>query len=135
MPTLVSRKIAAAALVVAALSGGPALAGGSVGLTITPGSSDAERALRAGLALYGIANDIRSSGSIRQHGRGNAAGLRQDGGGHFGVIHQEGRGHRGTISQTGRSNGYGLFQFGRNTDADIRQSGDGGSGLTFQFGF
>lgn len=130
----------AAALLVGALMAGalpaaPAQAGGTVGLTLTPQSRDAERALRAGLAIYGIANDIRASGSIRQFGRDNRAGLAQDGRGHLGIVHQEGRGHTGTLTQTGRSNAHGLFQFGRGANADIRQDGVGRSGVTVQFGF
>lgn len=113
----------------------PAQAGGQFGITVSPNGPEADLALRAGLALYGIIEGKRSSGAIRQRGHDNSAGIAQDGGGHYGIVHQEGRGHHGTIEQTGRNNAYGLFQFGRNTNATVRQHGHGGSGITFQFGY
>ena len=74
----------------------PAHAGGSVSISIAPGSADAEHAMRAGLGLFAIANGIKN-GSITQNGIGNAAGLIQNGSGNLGIVHQEGNGHEGTL--------------------------------------
>ncbi len=112
----------------------PAAAGGSVSISIAPGNAQQERAMRAGLGLYGLYNGIKS-GSIKQRGSGNMAGLLQNGRGNFGVVHQEGRGHNGTLQQNGNGNSYGLFQFGRNTNGHVSQYGNGGTGATFQFGW
>lgn len=116
-----------------ALPAAPAHAGGSVSISIAPGSGDAHRAIRAGLGIYALAKGIKS-GSISQNGLGNAAGLIQNGAGNLGIIHQDGNGHTGTLTQTGGGNSHGLFQFGNGTTGHIRQSG-GRSGATFQFGW
>ncbi|WP_349371267.1 curlin [Salinarimonas sp.] len=129
------RAATAAVLLAAGLATGPAAAGGTVTFSANAQGADAERALRAGLALYGLATDMRTNGRITQQGRDNAAGLLQNGRGNLGLVHQEGRDHVGTLEQDGDRNSYGLFQFGRGTRAHVRQRGDGGSGVTFQWGF
>lgn len=113
----------------------PAQASGTVSVRIAPGNADQDRAMRAGLAIYGIVRDVQSRGHIHQRGHDNSAGLRQAGQGHRGIVHQEGRGHHGSLSQQGEGHAFGLFQFGRNTRAEVEQTGRGGSGLMFQFGF
>ncbi|WP_349371131.1 curlin [Salinarimonas sp.] len=127
--------LAAAALALSALAGGPALAGGSVGLTVSPGTPEGDLALRTGLAIFGLANGMNGGGHIGQHGNGNAGGLLQNGSGNLGIVHQEGNGHNGTIQQNGHGNAHGLFQFGENTDAHVQQTGNGQSGVTVQYGF
>jgi len=136
MTTLTLKAAALAALVALPLAAAPApaLAGGQFTISAAPGSAEADLALRAGLAIFGIARDIDANGKITQRGRDNAAGLLQNGRGNFGIVHQDGRGHTGTLEQYGDGNSHGLFQFGRNTRAAVRQDG-GQSGLTFQFGF
>lgn len=128
-------KTAAVALVSASLLAVPAQAGGALSITLTPNGSDAEMALRAGLAIFGIAQDMQANGGITQTGTDNIAGLLQNGSGNVGVIHQDGSGHEGTLMQSGSGNAYGLFQFGHDTQAHVEQAGHGQSGLTFQFGF
>ena len=130
-------RTAAAALATLAIVGAaaPAHAGGSFSIHVQPRNADEERAMRAGFAIYSIANAVKSGGTIRQNGHGNAAGLAQNGHGNFGVVHQEGSGHEGTLSQNGHGNSYGLFQFGRNTSGHVTQNGNRGTGATFQFGW
>ena len=113
----------------------PAAAGGSVSISIAPGSADSERAMRAGLQLYSIFNAVKGSAAVRQKGSGNNAGIAQIGRGNFGVVHQDGHGHNGTLRQNGGNNAYGLFQFGRNTNGHVVQNGHGRTGATFQFGW
>ncbi len=113
----------------------PAQAGGSVSFNLQPRNAQEDRAMRTGFAVYSIVNAVKSGGTIRQNGTGNAAGLAQNGWGNFGVVHQEGSGHNGTLTQNGNGNSYGLFQFGRNTGSNVTQNGNGGTGATFQFGW
>ena len=120
---------------VAACLAAPALAGGSVSLSINAANSRDAQALRAGLVLYGIVQDIQSNGHVTQRGLGNAAALAQSGGGHLGVIHQDGFGHDGSLTQVGRGNAFGLFQFGRDTSGHVVQTGRGQSGVTIQYGW
>lgn len=112
----------------------PAHAGGSVSFNVAPSNAREARALRLGLALYALHQDVEANGHVTQHGARNAAGLYQGGPNNQGIIHQEGTGHHGTLTQTGGNNSYGLFQFGQNTSADVVQTG-GQSGLTVQFGW
>ena len=111
----------------------PAAAGGSVSINVAPSNAQEAQALRLGLALYALHNDIESNGHVTQSGVNNAAGIYQ-GSSDQAIIHQEGSGHTGTIEQTDGNNSYGLFQFGQNTDAAIQQTG-GQTGLTLQFGW
>lgn len=123
-----------AAVLATATFAAPAQAGGVLSVSLAPRNADEDRAMRAGLAIYAIANGIRNGG-IRQSGTGNSAGLAQNGSGNLGVVHQNGNGHNGTLSQTGNHNAHGLFQFGRNTSGHVAASGNGGTGATFQFGW
>jgi len=113
----------------------PALAGGSVSFASNPTTADDARALALGLALYGVANDIRSNGHITQRGARNIAGLAQSGRGHYGVIHQDGRGHDASLTQRGAGNSYGIFQFGRGASGHVTQNGYGQSGVLIQYGW
>jgi hypothetical protein len=113
----------------------PAQAGGSLSVHVQPRNEQENRAMRAGLSLYSIYNQVKGGASIRQIGSGNAAGVAQDGRGNQGIVHQEGRGHNGTVTQNGNGNSYGLFQFGRNTNGHATQTGNGNAGATFQFGW
>ncbi|HCH99740.1 MAG TPA: curlin, partial [Alphaproteobacteria bacterium] len=40
-----------------------------------------------------------------------------------------------SLDQSGNQNAFGLFQFGEGTTGHVSQSGNGQSGLLFQFGF
>ncbi|MCO5057233.1 MAG: curlin [Rhizobiaceae bacterium] len=123
----------AAALGLGAMA--PAHAGGSFSLSIAPRDARSDDAIRTGLQIYSLFNDIRGGASVRQKGNRNSAGLRQDGRRNRGLIYQEGDGHDGSIDQAGDGNAYGLFQFGRNTDAHVTQRGNGNTGATFVFGW
>ena len=112
----------------------PAMAGGSISLSLAPANAKQEQAMKTGLAIYGIVNAVKD-GSIKQKGNNNAAGLAQYGSGNFGVVHQDGNGHSGSLVQNGNGNAYGLFQFGKGTDAHVVQNGNGGTGATFAFGW
>lgn len=127
--------LVATLLATATLTAPAAQAGGFVSINLQPRNADEDRAMRTGLALYSLFNNVKGSGSITQKGSGNAAGIAQDGRGNFGVVHQKGKGHNGTVTQTGNNNSYGLFQFGRNTNGHAVQNGHGGTGATFQFGW
>lgn len=113
----------------------PAQAGGQVAINYTPQNAKDARALKTGLALYSLFNNVKNSGSIKQKGNNNSAGLGQNGKGNSGVIHQEGNGHNGTLQQNGNGNSYGLFQFGKGTNANVSQYGNGKTGATFVFGW
>jgi len=113
----------------------PAHAGGQVSITYNPKNAKDEKALKTGLALYSLFNNVKNSGSIKQKGNNNSAGLGQNGKGNSGVIHQEGNGHNGTLQQNGNNNSYGLFQFGKNTNGNVTQNGNGRTGATVQFGW
>lgn len=114
----------------------PATAGpsGQVAINITPTNAQDAQALRFGLALFALSQDIDANGHVTQHGINNAAGIYQGGRNNQAIIHQEGRGHNGSINQTGGNNSYGLFQFGNNTSGHVNQTG-GQSGLTLLFGW
>ena len=126
--SLVAMTIATSVLTV------PAAAGGSVSISLAPGSAKDAQALRTGLQVYSLYNGIKNGG-IKQRGSGNIAGLLQNGGGNLGIVHQEGNGHNGTVQQNGNGNAYGLFQFGKNTNGHAVQNGNGQTGATFQFGW
>ena len=67
----------AAALGLGAMA--PAHAGGSFSLSIAPRDARSDDAIRTGLQIYSLFNDIRGGASVRQKGNRNSAGLRQDG--------------------------------------------------------
>ena len=112
----------------------PALAGNSVAINLAPANAQEAQALRFGLALYALHQDIQTNGHVTQHGANNAAGIAQGGPNNQAIIHQEGSGHTGTIQQTGGNNAYGLFQFGQNTNAAVAQNG-GQTGISLVFGW
>jgi len=107
---------------------------GQVSINIAPSNAEEEQALRFGLAIYALAQDIDANGQVTQIGVNNAASIAQGGPNNQAIIHQEGCNNNGSINQTGGNNAYGLFQFGCNTSANINQSG-GQAGLTVQFGW
>jgi hypothetical protein len=117
----------------AALSA-PAYAGGWVSATYAPANARDAGALATGLRVYSLYHGLRGA-SIRQSGRRNVAGIGQNGRGNLGIIQQQGNGHSATLRQNGNDNTYGIFQFGRNTDANVVQNGDDGSGATFSYGW
>lgn len=127
------KTLAFAALTASTLAA-PALAGGSVAVNITPANAQEAQALRFGLALFALHQDIQTNGHVTQNGVGNAAGIAQGGPNNQAIIHQEGCNHTGTVNQTGGNNAYGLFQFGCNTTSHVNQTG-GQTGLTLQFGW
>jgi hypothetical protein len=112
----------------------PTFAGGSVSVTYAPANTRDTGALATGLRFYSLYRGLHGA-SIRQSGRGNAAGIGQYGRGNLGIIHQKGNGHSATLRQNGNDNAYGIFQFGRNTDANVVQNGYGGSGATLSYGW
>lgn len=114
---------------------GPAAAGGSISFDIVPTNAQDAQALKAGLQIYSIVNQVQNGASIKQIGMNNLAGIGQTGSGNLGVVHQNGNGHSGTLQQNGNDNAYGVFQFGENTDANVVQNGNGQAGATIQFGW
>lgn len=113
----------------------PAAASGSVSIHLQPRNADEARALRLGLGLYALRQDVRANGHVTQRGVNNAAGIVQRGQGSRAVIHQEGCNHNGTVRQQGENHAYGLFQFGCNAAHHASQSGRGQTGVTIQYGW
>lgn len=136
---MTATKTIAAALIAATLgttAGAiPASAGGSVSVNVAPRTQQEADAMRFGLGLYSLYNDVKSGASVKQRGSNNTAGVAQHGRNNNGIVYQEGNGHTGTIRQNGNNNSYGLFQFGRGTSANVSQNGNGQSGMTFQWGW
>ncbi|QKV18463.1 curlin [Oricola thermophila] len=130
---LIASLFAAAAAVSAVTA--PAMAGGSISVSIAPQGPEAEQAMRAGLGIYSVVNGLQNGGNITQLGMNNLAGIAQNGSGNHGIVHQEGDGHSGTLQQNGNGNAYGLFQFGKGTDAHVVQNGNGQTGATFAWGW
>ena len=113
----------------------PALAGGVISFEVNPTNVDEANAIRAGLALYNVVQDVQANGHITQNGLNNLAALGQHGSGNVGVIHQEGNSHDASLSQNGNHNAYGIFQVGNGASGHVSQYGNGGTGLLFQIGF
>jgi hypothetical protein len=101
--------------------------------TWTPTERQAQ-ALRAGLALHALRQDLRSGGTIRQQGRDNFAALRQSGSGNWGGTFQRGSGHSATLDQSGSGNAHVILQAGRGAEASVAQRG-GELGMTVQLGY
>jgi len=112
----------------------PALAGGVISFEVNPTNADEANAIRTGLALYNIVNDIQTNGHITQNGINNMAALGQSGNGNVGVIRQEGNNHNASLNQNGNGNAYGIFQVGNGASGYVNQVGNGGTGLLFQIG-
>lgn len=130
-PILLAAALATATLAPPAAGAGPS---GQVSIAITPQNAQEAQAIRFGLALFALHQDITANGHVTQTGFNNAAGISQGGPRNRAIIHQDGCNHTGTISQTNGHNAAGLFQFGCNTNAAITQTGND-TGLTFQFGW
>ena len=103
----------------------PAMAGGTVQVTVTASGPEA-RALLGGLLVLKAAG---KSARVVQTGKANAAAVAQSGKGNRALVRQSGSGHSVTVAQSGRGNRLGVFQFGKGTSADIDQSGRGKTGL------
>lgn len=106
---------------------------GSVSINVQPRNADEARALRLGLGLFALHQDIRTNGHVTQRGVNNAAGIVQNGRGSRAIVHQEGCNHNGTVTQNGNNHAYGLFQFGCNGNAHATQNGHGQTGMTIQY--
>lgn len=128
------RMILTAVLAIAPVTPLPALADGTLTLSLTPRDAREAAALRLGLGLYALHRHLDQGGTLRQFGQDNAAMLRQQGGGNWGLIDQRGSGHTGTLEQTGGGNAHALFQSGKGTRAAVTQTG-GQVGITFLHGF
>lgn len=113
----------------------PSLAGGTVSFAFDARNAQDARAIRTGLAMYSVLNDVKSNGHITQNGLNNLARLGQRGRGNVGVIHQEGANHDASLTQTGNRNSYGIFQLGDGASGHVEQTGNGRAGLLFQIGF
>ena len=113
----------------------PAMAGGTLSFNFDARNGDDANAIRTGLALYSIYNDVKSNGHVSQRGLNNMAALGQRGSGNVGIVHQDGNNHNGSLNQAGNNNSYGVFQFGTGADGQVDQYGNGGAGLLFQVGF
>lgn len=134
-PTLAAALLAAS-LGIAALTTPAAANSGSFTYTMVPQNAKEERALRLALTAVAISNGARTKGAtIKQLGSRNLAGIAQQGTNNLGVVHQQGTGHEATLTQNGDNNAYGLFQIGKNTSSHVVQNGNGGAGLTVQFGW
>jgi len=130
-----TRTILALSLALCTVIAAPALAGGSFSLAIAARNADEANAIRTGLALYSIVNDVRTNGQVTQNGLNNMAALGQRGRGNVGIIRQDGNGHNASLNQTGNNNSYGIFQLGEGTSGRVEQVGNGAAGLLFQIGF
>ena len=113
------------------LSAGPALAGGTISIVLTPDSREEAIKWRKGLAVA----SYRQGAHVSQAGDGNNAGITQDGRRNLGVIRQDGDDHDASLTQTGNRNAYGIFQFGEGAEADVSQFGRRKTGILIQYGF
>lgn len=123
----------AAALAALTVSVAPAAAN-NFSLTLVP-RGEAATALRTGLSIYGMVQDLKSRARIDQRGTGNGAAIAQSGRGNRAVVVQRGRNNAGTITQRGDYNAYGLIQLGRGNRTAVVQEGRGDVGLTIQGGW
>lgn len=127
-----SLKILAVALTAGLAS--PAAAGGSFSFAFNASNADEANAIRTGLTLFQVANDIHTNGHVSQNGFNNLAALAQGGSGNIGIIHQEGSNHDATLVQENGNNACGIFQFGNGTSSDVYQGG-GEACIVLQAGF
>lgn len=111
------------------------VAADQITLRVDPRTAEEARAIRLGLALYGLHRDIEGGAGVTQDGIRNLARLHQSGHGQFGVIDQRGDDHAASLRQTGDGQSYGIFQRGTGTSARVRQTGTGRTGLLFQYGW
>ncbi len=124
----------AAALGVASLPMASPAEAGQVTVRIKPKGKDA-RALRTGLAIFGVIQSLKNKARVDQKGNNNAGGIAQNGFGNGALLIQNGNGHTGTITQNGNGNGCALLQFGKNTNGSCNQNGNGQFGLILQGGW
>ena len=129
------RTLTALTLIVTTTVAAPAMAGGTISFEVNPTNADEANAIRAGLTLYQVVQDVQANGQITQNGLNNLAALGQSGSGNVGVIRQEGNDHDATLVQNGNGNAYGIFQVGNGASGNVNQTGNGGTGLLFQIGF
>jgi len=129
------RTIIALTLAATTAFAAPAIAGGTLSFEIEAKNADEANAIRAGLAIYNVVNDIQTNGHITQNGVNNIASLAQGGSGNVGVIHQEGDNHDASLHQAGTNGSYGIFQVGDGANGHVHQGGNGEAGLLFQIGF
>lgn len=128
------RILTALTLAISTALAAPAMAGGTISFSINASNAEEANAIRAGLTLYQIVNDIDTNGHISQNGVNNIAALAQGGSGNIGIIHQEGNNHDATLIQQNGNNSCGVFQFGNSATANVQQSG-GEACLVLQAGF
>ena len=128
------RILTALTLAISTALAAPAMAGGTISFSINASNAEEANAIRAGLTLYQIVNDIDTNGHISQNGVNNIAALAQGGSGNIGIIHQEGNNHDATLVQQNGNNSCGVFQFGTSATANVQQSG-GEACLVLQAGF
>ncbi len=113
----------------------PAMAGGTISFSVNAKNADEAQAIRTGLVLYQVFNNVQANGHITQNGINNPAALGQSGNGNIGVIHQEGDNHDASLSQNGNMNSCGIFQFGNGASGHVQQNGNGEACLVLQAGF
>jgi len=128
------RILTAATVAMAALTAAPVIAGQTLTFGYHAKNQKEADAMRAGLAIYTLVNDIHTNGHVTQNGFNNAAGIAQGGGNNRAFIHQNGRNHNGSITQMGGNNSCGLFQFGNGANGHVRQNG-GGTCIVIQHGY
>ena len=102
--------------------------------TWTPRTAGEADALRAGLMLYSLRENLRNGGTVRQWGSDNFASLSQSGSGNFGTVLQRGDGHDAILEQNGGGNAHAIIQAGRGAEAEVVQRG-GEIGATIQLGY
>lgn len=113
----------------------PAMAGGSFSFSIVAQNADDAQAIRTGLTLYQIVNDIQTNGHITQNGVNNIAALAQGGSNNVGVIHQEGNNHDASLHQAGSDQSCGIFQFGDGASNHVTQNTNGAACIVIGAGF
>ena len=128
------RTIATFAILAATTFGAPATAGGTISFSINASNADEAQAIRTGLTMYQLMNDIKTDGHISQDGMGNVAALMQGGAGNIGIIHQDGDNHDATLIQENGNNSCGVFQFGDGASSNVHQTG-GEACIVIQAGF
>ena len=132
--TTISAALLAATIGVTSLPMAAPAEAGQITVRIKPKGKDA-RALRTGLAIFGVIQGLKNRARIQQNGNNNSAGVAQNGSGNGALLVQNGSGQTGTITQNGNGNACGLFQFGKNTTGSCNQNGNGQLDLILQGGW
>jgi Curlin associated repeat len=102
--------------------------------TWTPRTAEEADALRAGLMLYSLHNELQNGGTVEGWGREHLAALTQPGSANWGAIVQDGNGHSASLTQTGGGNAHAIIQAGEGATAGVTQTG-GEAGITVQIGY